>query len=69
MCFSCVLQLCVGVVCCRSVQPMRAAEACAVNAMGLIPMVITSVGASQWGANHADFTWLDMESICLIKVL
>ena len=35
----------------------------AANAMGLIPMVITSVGASQWGANHADFTWLDMELI------
>lgn len=41
----------------------------AVNAMGLIPMVITSVGASQWGANHADFTWLDMESILLNKGL
>ena len=41
----------------------------AVNAMGLIPMVITSVGASQWGANHADFTWLDMESILFNKGL
>ena len=41
----------------------------AANAMGLIPMVITSVGASQWGANHADFTWLDMESILLNKGL
>ena len=39
----------------------------AANVMGLIPMVITSVGASQWGANHADFTWLDMESILLNK--
>ena len=39
----------------------------AANAMGLIPMVITSVGASQWGANHADFTWLDMESILFNK--
>ena len=41
----------------------------AANAMGLIPMVITSVGASQWGANHADFTWLDMESILFNKNL
>ena len=41
----------------------------AANAMGLIPMVITSVGASQWGANHADFTWLDMESILFNKGL
>ena len=39
----------------------------AANAMGLITMVITSVGASQWGANHADFTWLDMESILFNK--
>ena len=41
----------------------------AANAMGLIPMVITSVGASQWGANHTDFTWLDMESILFNKGL
>ena len=41
----------------------------AANAMGLITMVITSVGASQWGANHADFTWLDMESILFNKGL
>ena len=30
--------------------------------MGITPVVITSVGASNWGANHPDFTWLDMES-------
>ena len=41
----------------------------AASAMGLIPMVITSVGASQWGANHTDFTWLDMESILFNKGL
>ena len=41
----------------------------AVNAMGLVPIVITSVGASQWGANQTDFTWLDMESILLNKGL
>ena len=41
----------------------------AASAMGLIPVVITSVGASQWGANHADFTWLDMESILFNKGL
>ena len=39
----------------------------AANAIGLIPIVITSVGASQWGANHTDFTWLDMESILFDK--
>jgi poly-gamma-glutamate system protein len=29
--------------------------------MGITPVVITSVGASNWGANHQNFTWLDME--------
>jgi len=33
------------------------------KAIGLVPIIITSVGASQWGANHVDFTWLDMEAI------
>ena len=35
----------------------------ACKALQLIPITITSVGASQWGANQVDFTWLDMESI------
>jgi poly-gamma-glutamate system protein len=35
----------------------------AAKAIGLVPIMITSVGASQWGANHIDFTWLDMEEI------
>ncbi len=35
----------------------------AMKAMDLRPIVITSVGASNWGANDPDFTWLDMERI------
>ncbi len=35
----------------------------AIEAMELRPVVITSVGASNWGANSPDFTWLDMESL------
>ena len=35
----------------------------ACKALELVPITITSVGASQWGANQVDFTWLDMESI------
>ena len=35
----------------------------ACKALGIVPISITSIGASQWGANHVDFTWLDMESI------
>jgi poly-gamma-glutamate system protein len=35
----------------------------ACKAMGLEPIVITSVGASTWGANRSELTWLDMETI------
>lgn len=33
----------------------------ACDVMEINPVVITSIGASQWGANQPDFTWLDME--------
>jgi poly-gamma-glutamate system protein len=35
----------------------------ALETLKLIPIVITSVGASNWGANDPDFTWLDMERV------
>ena len=35
----------------------------ACKALDVFPVSITSIGASQWGANQVDFTWLDMESI------
>jgi len=35
----------------------------ACKALDLTPISISSIGASQWGANHIDFTWLDMEKI------
>ncbi|MEE9554486.1 MAG: poly-gamma-glutamate system protein [candidate division Zixibacteria bacterium] len=35
----------------------------ACEVFGIEPVVITSVGASTWGANHPDFTWLDMERV------
>ncbi len=35
----------------------------ACKARGVTPVVITSVGASDWGANRVDFTWLDMERL------
>ena len=34
----------------------------AVQTLKLKPIIITSVGASNWGANDPDYTWLDMES-------
>ncbi|MBW2527034.1 MAG: poly-gamma-glutamate system protein [Deltaproteobacteria bacterium] len=33
----------------------------ALHTLRLRPLVISSAGSSQWGANHPDFTWLDME--------
>ena len=41
----------------------------ACQAMGITPITISSLGASQWGANQIDFTWLDMESILVKKGL
>ncbi len=35
----------------------------ACDAMNIHPVVVTSIGASQWGANDPDMTWLDMEKI------
>lgn len=37
----------------------------AVETMKLRPVVITSIGASMWGANDPQFTWLDMEAVLL----
>jgi len=39
----------------------------AIKALGLHPVVITSVGSSWWGANSPDFTWLDMERVLFEK--
>ena len=35
----------------------------ACEAMELVPIIITSVGASEWGAIDPDYTWLDLERI------
>ncbi|KAF0243363.1 MAG: hypothetical protein FD180_3447 [Planctomycetota bacterium] len=37
------------------------ATICAIEAMEARPLVITSIGSSTFGANQAEFTWLDME--------
>jgi len=39
------------------------AVVCALEEMGVVPHILASVGASQWGANIEEFTWLDMEKI------
>jgi poly-gamma-glutamate system protein len=37
----------------------------ALETLKLQPIVITSVGSSNWGANDPFFTWLDMESLLI----
>ena len=39
----------------------------ACEALGLEPIVITSVGSSMWGANRPQLTWLDMEALLAEK--
>jgi poly-gamma-glutamate system protein len=34
-----------------------------IEAIGATPVVISSLGSSQYGANEASFTWLDMEGV------
>jgi len=38
----------------------------AAKVLGLFPVLICSLGASQWGANEPEFTWLVIED-CLVK--
>jgi len=37
----------------------------ACSSLGLRPVIISSVGASTYGANEPEFTWLDMEDILM----
>ncbi len=46
---------------------MNIALYAAMETMNLRPVVITSVGASNWGANSPEFTWLDMETLFFDK--
>jgi len=41
---------------------MNLAVLAACKVLQLKPVIITSIGASTWGANWEEFTWLDMES-------
>ncbi|MFO1185811.1 MAG: poly-gamma-glutamate system protein [Bauldia sp.] len=35
----------------------------AAEALGLRPVIVASLGASMWGANHPEFNWLDMMTL------
>jgi len=55
----------VAIGCTGAFPVMNAAMIISVEALGATPVTIPSVGASMWGANHEDLTWLDMESILI----
>jgi len=46
-----------------SIPGWNIAVLAACRAMTVTPVIITSVGSSDWGANRPDFTWLDMERV------
>jgi len=39
----------------------------ACEAMKIVPVIITSIGASEWGATDPYFTWLDLESMLYLN--
>jgi len=45
-----------------SFPALNIAVIAATDALGAQPVIISSVGASTWGANRPDYTWLDMEN-------
>jgi poly-gamma-glutamate system protein len=46
-----------------SFPALNIAVLCALQAMELKPVIVSSVGASSYGANDPRFTWLDMEQL------
>ena len=52
-----------------SLPGMNLAVLSACQAVGAAPILITSVGASMFGATDPEMTWLDMESVCVAKGL
>jgi len=53
----------VAIGCTGAFPLMNAAAIISVEAVGATPVAITSVGASTWGANDPELTWLDMERV------
>ncbi len=46
-----------------SMPAMNIAVLAAIETIGAVPVIISSIGASMWGANNPDFAWLDMEKL------
>ncbi|MDH4210159.1 MAG: poly-gamma-glutamate system protein [candidate division WOR-3 bacterium] len=53
----------VGVSLSGSLPALNISVVSATEALGLKPVIITSVSASMWGANYPELTYLDMENI------
>jgi len=52
----------VAVVASGSLVGANVAILCALDALGLAPILVSSLGASMYGATDLDFTWLDIEA-------
>ncbi|MCK5832762.1 poly-gamma-glutamate system protein [bacterium] len=50
-----------------SMPALNIAVITAVQTIGAIPVIVSSVGASMWGANNPNFAWLDMENTLFDK--
>ncbi len=50
-----------------SMPALNIAVLAAVETIGAKPVIISSIGASMWGANNPDFAWLDMERLLYEK--
>jgi len=57
----------VGVGLSGSFPALNIATFAAVQTLGLDPVVISSVSASQWGANNPELLWIDMERVLFDK--
>jgi poly-gamma-glutamate system protein len=53
----------VAVGCTGSQPGANIAVLCACEALGAIPVTITAIGSSWWGANDPEMTWPDMERV------
>ncbi|MDP8267352.1 MAG: poly-gamma-glutamate system protein [Candidatus Tenebribacter davisii] len=57
----------IAISCTGSFPALNIAVLSAAKVMGLDPIIISSIGASMFGATDPDFTWLDMEEFFIQK--
>ncbi len=59
----------VAVGCSGSFPTLNLCACCAIETMGVKPIIVASTGASQFGANRPDWLWIDMERLLFDKGL